>query len=73
MSLGNVSSTRVNGEHFRDALGYLRRATETPNYELPIHLQQYVFFWSIRFTRLMFSDILTSTARYFLVRRVNDL
>ncbi|KAF2682817.1 hypothetical protein K458DRAFT_341694 [Lentithecium fluviatile CBS 122367] len=44
MSLGNVSSARTNGQHFHEALVYLRRATEIPNFELPLHLQQYVSF-----------------------------
>jgi hypothetical protein len=43
MSLGNVSSARVNRQHFHEALEYLRKASEIPEYELPLHLQQYVF------------------------------
>ncbi|KAF2105380.1 hypothetical protein BDV96DRAFT_509438 [Lophiotrema nucula] len=40
MSLGNVSSVRVNDRYFHEALGYLRAADEIPNYTLPSHLQQ---------------------------------
>lgn len=40
MSLGNVSSPRVNRHYFHDALVYLRTACEMPDYDLPLHLQQ---------------------------------
>lgn len=39
MSLGNVSSPRMNGQYFRQALAYLRTASELPGYALPLHLQ----------------------------------
>lgn len=41
MSLGNVSSPRVNEQYFHEALGYLRAASEMQGYSLPAHLQQY--------------------------------
>ncbi|KAK7180745.1 hypothetical protein PSPO01_13187 [Paraphaeosphaeria sporulosa] len=41
MSLGNVSSPKVNGQYFRQALEYLRSASELPGYALPLHLQMY--------------------------------
>ena len=63
MSLGNVSSTRVNGHHFHEALAYLRRASEIPDYELPTHLQQYVF-TELRSPILTCVGILMSTARW---------
>jgi hypothetical protein len=47
MSLGNVSSVRVNSGHYHQALVYLRRAAEMTDYELPLHLQQYAFFEAI--------------------------
>ncbi|KAF2187838.1 hypothetical protein K469DRAFT_568615 [Zopfia rhizophila CBS 207.26] len=40
MSLGNVSSIRVNEQYFHEALAYLRAAGEIPGYGLPAHLQQ---------------------------------
>lgn len=42
MSLGNVSSTRVNGDYFHQALVFLQKASEMPGYAMPVHLQQYV-------------------------------
>ena len=39
MSLGNVSSPRMNGQYFQQALAYLRTANELPGYVLPLHLQ----------------------------------
>ncbi|KAF2739116.1 hypothetical protein EJ04DRAFT_427519 [Polyplosphaeria fusca] len=40
MSLGNVSSVRINEQYFHEALGYLRAAAEIQDYTLPNHLQQ---------------------------------
>lgn len=40
MSLGNVSSTRINEQYFHEALVCLRRANEIPEYRLSPHLQQ---------------------------------
>ena len=42
ISLGNVSSDRINEQYFRQALYYLRRANEIPGYTLCTALQQYV-------------------------------
>ncbi|KAF2705330.1 hypothetical protein K504DRAFT_440449 [Pleomassaria siparia CBS 279.74] len=42
MSLGNVSSPRINHKYFTEALAYLRVASDIPNYSLPLHLQQYL-------------------------------
>lgn len=42
MSLGNVSSLRVNEQYFRRALQLLRAASEIPGYTLSRYLQQYV-------------------------------
>ncbi|KAF9736125.1 hypothetical protein PMIN01_06040 [Paraphaeosphaeria minitans] len=39
MSLGNVASPKGNGQYFRQALEYLRSASELPGYALPLHLQ----------------------------------
>jgi hypothetical protein len=41
MSLGNVSSTRVNEQYFHEALEYLCIANEIADYVLPAHLKQY--------------------------------
>jgi hypothetical protein len=41
MSLGNVSYSYVNERYFRQALIYLRRASQLPNYTLSPYLQQY--------------------------------
>ena len=38
MSLGNVTYTRVNEDYFRQAIYYLRRASNTPGYPLPAAL-----------------------------------
>ena len=40
MSLGNVSSIRINDRYFHQALAYLRLAENLPDYTLPTHLQQ---------------------------------
>lgn len=42
MSLGNVSYSYVNEQYFRQALVYLRRASQHPNYRLSPYLQKYV-------------------------------
>ncbi|KAF2465045.1 uncharacterized protein BDR25DRAFT_295845 [Lindgomyces ingoldianus] len=42
MSLGNVSSTRISGPYFHEALDYLREASGLQGYMLPAHLQQYL-------------------------------
>ncbi|KAF1951924.1 hypothetical protein CC80DRAFT_423781 [Byssothecium circinans] len=42
MSLGNVSSARINEPYYHQALSYLRKASEASDYSLPTHLQQYV-------------------------------
>lgn len=42
MSLGNVSSMRINDRYFHQALAYLRLAENLPDYTLPTHLQQYL-------------------------------
>jgi hypothetical protein len=39
MSLGNVSSPKMNGQYFQQALAYLQTANELPGYVLPLHLQ----------------------------------
>ena len=44
MSLGNVSYSYVNEQYFRQALLYLRRASEVPRYTLSPFLQRYVLF-----------------------------
>lgn len=41
MSLGNVSYSYVNERYFRQALIYLRRASQLPAYTLSPYLQQY--------------------------------
>jgi hypothetical protein len=41
MSLGNVSYSYVNERYFRQALVYLRRASQLPGYTLSQYLQQY--------------------------------
>lgn len=40
MSLGNVSSSRVNEPYFIEARAYLREAKEIPGYSLALHLDQ---------------------------------
>jgi hypothetical protein len=40
MSLGNVSSPRVNEQYYREALEYLQAATDMADYTLPLHLEQ---------------------------------
>jgi hypothetical protein len=40
MSLGNVSYARVNEDYFRQAIHFLRRASDTPGFPLPSHLQR---------------------------------
>jgi hypothetical protein len=40
MSLGNVSSPRVNEQHFRRALQLLRAASQIAGYSLSRYLQQ---------------------------------
>ncbi|KAF2874814.1 hypothetical protein BDV95DRAFT_299434 [Massariosphaeria phaeospora] len=42
MSLGNVTSSRSNNQHFQAALAYLRRATQIHGFSLPEHMQQYL-------------------------------
>ena len=42
MSLGNISSPRVNEQHFRRALQLLRTASQIPGYSLSRYLQQCV-------------------------------
>jgi hypothetical protein len=42
MSLGNVSYSRVNEDYFRQAIYFLRRASDTPGFPLPAHLQRQV-------------------------------
>jgi hypothetical protein len=42
MSLGNVSYSSVNERYFRQALLYLRRATQISGYTLSPYLQQFV-------------------------------
>ncbi|CAI6332134.1 unnamed protein product [Periconia digitata] len=42
MSLGNVSSIKVNEPYFRAALLYLQEASRVPDYNLPAHLQHYL-------------------------------
>jgi hypothetical protein len=42
MSLGNVSSTRDGERLFRQAVLYLRQASDIPGYPLPAHLQRHV-------------------------------
>ena len=42
MSLGNVSYSYDNERYFRQALVYLRRASQLPNYNLSPYLQKYV-------------------------------
>jgi hypothetical protein len=40
MSLGNVTSSRLNGRNYQQAMAYLREAAALPNYALPQHLIQ---------------------------------
>ncbi|KAF1936210.1 hypothetical protein EJ02DRAFT_359621 [Clathrospora elynae] len=40
MSLGNVTSSRVNDRYYHQAMSYLRAAAEHPNHSLPRHLEQ---------------------------------
>ncbi|KAF2436514.1 hypothetical protein EJ08DRAFT_655504 [Tothia fuscella] len=42
MSLGNVSYSGVNEEYFRQAILYLRRASDVSGFPLPSHLQRYL-------------------------------
>ncbi|KAI9813062.1 MAG: hypothetical protein M1827_004282 [Pycnora praestabilis] len=42
MSLGNVSYQNTNEQYFRQALQYLRRASDIPGYTLSQYLQQYL-------------------------------
>lgn len=46
MSLGNVTYSDRNGHLFDQAVLYLRKAQKVPGYNLPRHLQEYVFFYS---------------------------
>jgi hypothetical protein len=41
MSLGNVSYARTNTDYFKQAIMYLRRASDIPGFPLPAHLQRY--------------------------------
>lgn len=43
MSLGNVSSARVNQRYFQRAIQLLRAASNVPGYSLTLYLQQWVF------------------------------
>jgi hypothetical protein len=43
MSLGNVSYSYINEQYFRQALLYLRRASELSGYTLSPYLQKYVY------------------------------
>jgi hypothetical protein len=43
MSFGNVSSTRDGERLFRQAIHYLRQASNFPGYSLPEHLQRRVY------------------------------
>lgn len=40
MSLGNVSYSRMNEDYFRQAIDYLRMASDTAGFPLPSHLQK---------------------------------
>jgi hypothetical protein len=40
MSLGNVTSSRINDRYYRQAMAYLREASQIPGYCLPAHLAQ---------------------------------
>ena len=40
MSLGNVSYSRINEDYFRQALHYLRQASNVAGYPLPAHLRR---------------------------------
>jgi hypothetical protein len=40
MSIGNVTSSRVNDRYYRQAMAYLQAAAELPEYTLPKHLEQ---------------------------------
>lgn len=40
MSLGNVMYARTNETYYQHAIGYLRRTTGIPGYDLPHHLQR---------------------------------
>jgi hypothetical protein len=40
MSLGNVSSPKMNSLYFLQALAYLRTADDLLDYALPLHLQR---------------------------------
>jgi hypothetical protein len=40
MSLGNVTSSRINDRYYRQAMAYLREASQMPGYQLPAHLAQ---------------------------------
>jgi hypothetical protein len=40
MSIGNVTSTRVNERYYSQAMTYLREAAEVSGYSLPAHLAQ---------------------------------
>ncbi|QDS68115.1 hypothetical protein FKW77_010199 [Venturia effusa] len=42
MSIGNVSSSRTNHEHFCRAIQYLRTASGIPGFPLPAYLQSYL-------------------------------
>lgn len=42
MSLGNVTSPRINDMYFQQTLAYLRAAKDLPNYSLPEHLDRQV-------------------------------
>ncbi|KAF2831789.1 hypothetical protein CC86DRAFT_402285 [Ophiobolus disseminans] len=42
MSMGNVTSSRVNDQYFQQAMAYLREAAELAEYTLPAHLEQYL-------------------------------
>jgi hypothetical protein len=40
MSMGNVTSSRINERYYQQAMAYLREATELSDYSLPAHLEQ---------------------------------
>jgi hypothetical protein len=46
MSIGNVTSSRMNDRYYRQAMIYLREAAEMTEYSLPTHLAQWVRVWS---------------------------
>ena len=83
MSLGNVTSSRVNDRYFQQAMDYLRGAAEMADYALPAHLEQSVHASLAALPSLTVIDILMNTvpctqplevvATEFVVRRQADL